>query len=585
MRTDYCGKINKKHISKIVSICGWVNKKRNVGKIIFLDIRDREGIVQVIFLSKNKNIFKIAENLKEEFCVQIFGTVQERSKNNKNFSIFTGEVEIVAFQLKVLNISKELPFDSNNCKSKKKLLKFRYLNIRKSNIINNLKVRNLVVKNITNFMNIHNFWNIETPFLTSSTPEGARDYLVPSRIYPGKFYALPQSPQLFKQLLMISGIDRYYQIVKCFRDEDLRSNRQPEFTQIDIEASFINELKFCKMMEKMISSLWLQVKNVKVKNIKKINYAESIKRFGTDKPDLRHSLELIDIDDLLKGISSFKNFNKKSERIIILKIPNGSKLSSEKINFYKKNLKKYKIYKYEFIQIKTEKINKNSFKNTIFYNFNINIIKKIFYRNKVYKNDILIFIYHTKKIINKWFGKIRNLIAKDLDIINELDWSFVWVKNFPMFKKNSDGSFTSMHHPFTSPKQTSIENLIKNPESIISNSYDLIVNGQEIGGGSVRIHNKQMQEAVFKIIGLNKQDIKQKFKFFLDALNYGTPPHSGIAFGLDRITMLLTNSSNISDVIAFPKTTSANCLTTGAPHFLQKNDLKTLGIKIQKNIK
>ncbi|NIG99188.1 MAG: aspartate--tRNA ligase [Buchnera aphidicola (Periphyllus acericola)] len=582
MRTDYCGKINKKHISKIVSICGWVNKKRHIGKIIFLDVRDQEGIVQVVCLSKNKNVFKIAEKLKLEFCIQIFGTVKERLEINKNLNISTGEVEIIAFQIKILNISKKLPFDESNCESNKNLLKFRYLNIRKSKILNNLKTRHLIVKYIIKFLNCNNFWNIETPFLTSSTPEGARDYLVPSRIHLGKFYALPQSPQLFKQLLMMSGIDRYYQIAKCFRDEDLRSNRQPEFTQIDIEVSFINELKFCKIIEEMIKYLWLKIKQIKLKKIKKISYSESMKRFGTDKPDLRNPLELIDVCDYLKNLSFFKNFNFKNDRIVTIKIPNGMSLSYKKINFYKKKIMKYDIKIYDFIKIKNELVQKKHFKKTIFYNFDINIIKKIFFRNKIHKNDILIFIYSKKQKIHKWFEKIRDIIALDLKIINKLDWSFTWIVDFPMFKKDSNNNFTSMHHPFCAPKNNNILNLIKNPELSLSKSYDLIINGEEIGGGSVRINTKKMQETVFKIIGLNTKNNTQKFNFFLKSLCYGTPPHAGIALGLDRLTMILTNSLNISDVIAFPKTTSASCLMTGSPHKLNKIDLKDLGISTKK---
>ncbi|WP_343187597.1 aspartate--tRNA ligase [Buchnera aphidicola (Periphyllus koelreuteriae)] len=580
MRTDYCGKINKKHISKTVSICGWIDKIRNIGKIIFADVRDREGIVQVLFLSKEKNVFQIAEKIKLEYCVQIFGTVQERSNNNKNLNMLTGEIEVVAFKLKILNTSKKLPFDPDNCKSQKTLLKFRYLDIRKSKIIKNLKIRHLITKYIIKFMNFNNFWNIETPILTSSTPEGARDYLVPSRIHIGKFYALPQSPQLFKQLLMISGIDKYYQIVKCFRDEDLRSNRQPEFTQIDIEVSFMNEIKLCKIIEKMIILLWSKIKNVQLKNIKKLSFHQSIKNFGTDKPDLRNPLKIIDINDLLKNTNLLNNFNILKERIVIIKLPNGMNLLSKNINFYTKELKKYKIQNYEFIKIKHQNIKKKYFKKSFFNNLNLNIIKKIFIRNKIYKNDILIFIHDSKKKINNWFSQIRDSIAMDLNLINKSDWSIVWITNFPMFKKMLNGNFSPMHHPFTAPINNNISDLLKNPESSISKSYDLIINGQEIGGGSVRINNKKMQKAVFKIIKLN--DTK-KLNFFLNSLSYGTPPHAGIALGLDRITMLLTNSINISDVIAFPKTTSANCLTTGAPDFLNKNDLNILGIKLNKN--
>jgi aspartyl-tRNA synthetase len=569
MRTHYCGEINKNDISKKLTICGWVHKKRNFGKILFVDMRDREGIVQVIFSSKNKKLFQLAKKLKNEFCIKVCGIVQERLKKNKNINMKTGDIEISAIKLKIFNNSKKLPCDSNIFLSQKNKLKFRYLDIRKTKIIHNLKIRHLIVKNIINFMNKNKFWNIETPFLTRSTPEGARDYIVPSRIHLKKFYALPQSPQLFKQLLMISGIDRYYQIVKCFRDEDLRSNRQPEFTQIDIEASFINESKLCQIMEKMIKNLWFKIKNVKLKNIQKISFKESMNRFGTDKPDLRNSLELIDVHDLFKNEHIFNFFNFKKHRIISLKIPNGQNLDFEKINLYKRQIKKNGIYEFFFIEIKNFKIIDFYTKKNIFTNMNKDEIKEIIKRNSFQLNDIIIIVHGLIDSVNKIFGKIRNIIGLNSKIINPLDWSVLWVINFPMFKKDSNNNFSSTHHPFTAPLKKDIQKLINNnPENVLSNSYDMIINGQEIGGGSVRVNERKLQEKIFKIIGLSKKLQKEKFGFFLKSLDYGTPPHAGIAFGLDRITMLLTNSVNISDVIAFPKTTSARCLTTGAPHYI-----------------
>ncbi|NIH16818.1 MAG: aspartate--tRNA ligase [Buchnera aphidicola (Periphyllus lyropictus)] len=583
MRTNYCGKINIKYIEKKITICGWVNKKRNFGKIIFLDIRDREGCVQVVFYKKNKELFKKVKKIKVEFCVQISGIVKERNKKNKNFNLYTGEIEIIADILNILNTSKKLPLDFDSFSSIKNRLKFRYLDIRKSKIIKNLNIRHLIVKNIINFLNKNNFWNIETPILTSSTPEGARDYLVPSRVHKGKFYALPQSPQLFKQLLMISGVDRYYQIVKCFRDEDLRSNRQPEFTQIDIEASFISKSKLCKIIEKMIIKLWLKIKNVTLKNIQKISFKESMNRFGTDKPDLRNPLEIISVKNILLKSSFFiKKFNKKKQRIVTLKIPNVKNLTLKKINSYIEKLKKYKINDIILIKVKDIKLGKIFTKNKEFKKINLKIIKKIIKKNKANKNDFLILAYDSKKIINKAFGKLRNFISKNLNLINLSKWSVVWVKNFPMFKKNKNNSFSTTHHPFTLPKYKNLKEIVKKPKKIFSHSYDLVINGQEIGGGSVRINNKKIQKKIFKIIGLTKTEQKKKFGFFLNSLEYGTPPHAGIALGLDRISMLLTNSNNISDVIAFPKTTSANCLITKAPNIVKKNDLNELGIKIIK---
>ncbi|WII23496.1 aspartate--tRNA ligase [Buchnera aphidicola] len=571
MRTHYCGHIKKKDISQKITICGWIHKKRNIGKVLFIDVRDRSGIIQVVFIfQKNNKLFQLAETLKNESCIKIFGKVQERSFKNKNLNIKTGEIEVIAIELKIFNYSKKLPFDINNITSKKNKLKFRYLDIRQTNILNNLKIRHLIVNNIISFLNKNKFLNIETPFLTSSTPEGARDYLVPSRIYPKKFYALPQSPQLFKQLLMISGIDRYYQIVKCFRDEDLRANRQPEFTQIDIEVSFMSESKLRYLMEKMISQLWLKIKNVKLKKMKIMSFHESIKKFGTDKPDLRNPIKLFDIHNFLKKEFIFKDFDIKKHRIISFKIPNGMKIKSQKINLYVKEIKKNNVNSIHILEIKNFTIFNFHTKKIIFENINKNEIKKIIQKNQLEKNDLLVVIYGFSDLVNKICAKIRDIIARDLKIINSSDWSFVWIKHFPLFKKNNKNSFSSVHHPFTSPLNNNIEELIKNPKIALSNSYDMIINGQEIGGGSIRIHKKKIQEIVFKIIGLNKKIQKEKFGFFLRSLKYGTPPHAGIAFGLDRITMLLTDSKNISDVIAFPKTTSARCLITGAPHYLKK---------------
>ncbi|CAL4321760.1 Aspartate--tRNA ligase [Buchnera aphidicola (Chaitophorus populicola)] len=581
MRTNYCGEINSKYLSKTVKICGWVHKTRNIGKIIFVDMRDREGIIQVIFSSKKKEIFQKAKNLKLEFCIQVYGIVKERNINNINLNIYTGKIEIFAYKLKILNTSQELPLDFNNYSSIKNRLKHRYLEIRRSNIIQNLKTRHLIIKYISNFLDNKKFINIETPFLTKSTPEGARDYIVPSRLNLGKFYALPQSPQLFKQMLMIAGIDRYYQVVKCFRDEDLRSNRQPEFTQIDIETSFMKSHKLCQIMEKMIINLWLKIKNIKLKNIKKISFHDSIKRFGTDKPDLRNYLEIIDVNDLFIYTLIFKNVNHKSMRTVTLKIPNGINLTYKKINSYINILKKNYIKSFFMMIIKDFKLKQIYTNFSILNKFNIKLETEIINRNQGKEGDILLFVHGSKKLINKILGKIRNIIGQDCNTINKNKWSVVWITNFPMFKKNSDKTLSCVHHPFTAPENLDVQNLLQNPINACSQSYDMVINGEEIGGGSVRIHDIKLQKTIFNIIGLNKITQKKKFGFFLNALKYGTPPHAGIAFGLDRITMLLTDSKNISDVIAFPKTTSGKCLTTQAPQSINTNFLNELGIKIK----
>ncbi|AHG60068.1 aspartate--tRNA ligase [Buchnera aphidicola] len=585
MRTQYCGKIRATHLNKIVTLCGWVHKIRNFGQFIFIDMRDLTGLVQIIFESQKNIIFKKALQLRSEFCVQITGIVRERDEKNKNFKILTGEIEILAIKLNILNIAKSLPLDYMNNNHDDSRLKYRYLDLRRFSILENLKIRNQITYLIRKFMTKKNFLDIETPILTKSTPEGARDYLVPSRNYHGKFYALPQSPQLFKQLLMIAGIDRYYQIVKCFRDEDLRSDRQPEFTQVDIEVSFMNSHKIRNLTEKLIKNIWSKIINFNLNKFPKLSFRESMKRYGSDKPDLRNPIEIIDVSNIFKNRKFILFFNinlKKNSRIALLCISGGCDLSRKKIDEYVEYVKKYDAQKLFYIKIKKNDIGLKGIDSSIKKILDEDVLKKILDKTNAKNGDILFIIADEEYIVNKSLGMLRLKLGIDLNITEKNTWKPLWIVDFPMFYKNDQGNFSSIHHPFTAIKKMDLKKLKNSPESAISDSYDLVINGYEIGGGSVRIHDVKMQKIVFDILGIKKSIQYEKFGFLIEALKYGAPPHAGIALGLDRIVMLLTNSTNIRDVIAFPKTTSAACLMTDSPSILNPVTLKELGIKIFK---
>ncbi|QCI18857.1 aspartate--tRNA ligase [Buchnera aphidicola] len=583
MRTKYCGNIRIIDLNKSLILSGWVNKIRNFGQFIFVDMRDCTGIVQIIFELKNDAIFKKALSLKNESCIQVVGTVRKR--NSKNLNLNTGEIEVLANKLKIFNISKSLPLDYSNTNSDDLRLKYRYLELRKSILFKNLKVRSQVICLIRTFMTKKNFLDVETPLLTKSTPEGARDYLVPSRNYPGKFYALPQSPQLFKQLLMISGIDRYYQIVKCFRDEDLRSDRQPEFTQVDIEASFLNAIQVRKIIEQLIKKIWLKILNYNLNKFPVISFKESMERYGSDKPDLRNPIEIIDVFDIFNKKEFFKFFEintSKKNRIALLCFSEGEKISRKKIEKYCNYVNKFGAKKLFYIKITKYEIGQSNIQSSIKKILNNTLLNKIINKTNAKNGDILFIMADKEDIVNKSLGMLRIKLANDFKIFEENIWKPVWIINFPMFKKDKFKKLSSVHHPFTAFKKNHEKKYNNNLDKAMSDSYDLVINGYEIGGGSVRIHNAETQKKIFDIIGINEKDQTEKFGFLIEALKYGAPPHAGIALGLDRIIMLLRNTNNIRDVIAFPKTTSALCPMTNAPSILKKENLKELSIKIVK---
>ncbi|QCI24954.1 aspartate--tRNA ligase [Buchnera aphidicola (Rhopalosiphum padi)] len=581
MRTKYCGNIRIVDLHKSIILCGWVNKIRNLNQFIFIDMRDWTGIIQLVFERKNNIVFKQAINLKNESCIRIIGIVQKRNTKNKNLD--TGEIEILVNKIKIFNISKTLPLDYSNNSNDDIRLKYRYLDLRRSQLLENLKIRNKITYLTRLFMTKKNFLDIETPFLTKSTPEGARDYLVPSRNYPGKFYALPQSPQLFKQLLMISGIDKYYQIVKCFRDEDLRSDRQPEFTQIDIEASFISSTKIRNFVEKLIKKIWVKIINCHLDKFPKISFYDAMQRYGSDKPDLRNPMEIIDVSDLLikeKVLSFFKINLEKKHRIALLCFCQGDKISRKKIDEYSNYVKKFGSKKLFYIKINKIENGLQDIQSSIKNILDKTILKNILKKTNAKNGDILFLIADEERIVNRSLGMLRIKLGDDFIFFKKNIWKPVWIVDFPMFKQDSNGKFSSNHHPFTALKKNNQKKLEKNPHLAISDSYDLVINGYEIGGGSVRIHDAKIQKKIFDIIGIEKKIQKEKFGFLMEALKYGAPPHAGIALGLDRIVMLLTKTNNIKDVIAFPKTTSASCLMTNSPSKSKKSTLNELGINI-----
>ncbi|EID7697250.1 TPA: aspartate--tRNA ligase [Vibrio parahaemolyticus] len=583
MRTHYCGHLNKSLAGQTVELCGWVNRRRDLGGLIFIDMRDREGIVQVVVDPDMADAYEVANTLRNEFCIKLTGEVRIRPESQVNKDMATGEVEILAKGLEIINRSDVLPLDFNQKNSEEQRLKYRYLDLRRPEMSDRIKLRAKASSFVRRFLDDNGFLDIETPVLTKATPEGARDYLVPSRVHKGSFYALPQSPQLFKQLLMMSGFDRYYQIVKCFRDEDLRADRQPEFTQIDIETSFMTADQVREVTEKMVREMWQELLNVDLGEFPVMPFSEAIRRFGSDKPDLRNPLELVDVADLVKDVE-FKVFsgpaNDEKGRVAVIRVPGGAELTRKQIDGYAEFVGIYGAKGLAWMKVNDRAAGVEGIQSPVAKFLSEDMINGILDRTQAESGDIILFGADKANIVAEALGALRLKLGKDLGLTKEGTWAPLWVVDFPMFEEDDEGNLHAMHHPFTSPLGVTAEELKANPAVANSNAYDMVLNGYEVGGGSVRIHNAEMQAAVFDILGIDAEEQQLKFGFLLDALKFGTPPHAGLAFGLDRLVMLLCGTENIRDVIAFPKTTAAACLLTDAPSIANPAALEELAIAV-----
>ncbi|MDA9988453.1 aspartate--tRNA ligase [Luminiphilus sp.] len=582
MRSHYCGLINDSLIDQTITLCGWVDRRRDHGGVIFLDLRDREGVVQVVFDPDTEEHFQRADSVRSEYVLCITGRVRARSAETVNPNMASGGIEVLGKTLEVLNIAQTPPFplDAHHSVGEDVRLRYRYMDLRRPEMQQNLIARAKITSSIRRYLDDHGFLDIETPILTRATPEGARDYLVPSRTQPGAFFALPQSPQLFKQLLMVSGFDRYYQIARCFRDEDLRADRQPEFTQIDIETSFLGAEEVMSLTEGMVQSLFAEQLNVTLGEFPRMSWADAMERYGSDKPDLRIPWELVSIDDLMAGVD-FKVFSGPAKdpegRVAALKVPGGAGLSRKEIDDYTQYVGIYGAKGLAWIKVNDRKAGISGLQSPILKFMPEDVVAAMMDRLEAADGDILFFGADNRSVVNESLGALRLKVATDLEQVQP-GWAPLWVVDFPMFESDERGRMSALHHPFTAPS-CSAEALLAEPAKALSQAYDMVLNGSEIGGGSVRIHDQAMQKVVFDLLGIDETEAESKFGFLLSGLRHGAPPHAGLAFGLDRLVMLMVGGQSIRDVIAFPKTQSAQCVMTEAPGVVSEQQLQELSLR------